>query len=81
MARFHRLLSSIDVQADRSIQQVDPTVGGRDPLFPPAAVHAAADMLPDARVVEIAGSGHSPYFEDPDAWNDAVSRFLASLER
>jgi len=55
-------------------------VGDRDPLFPVAAVRATADMLPDARVVEIAGSGHSPYFEDPDAWNDVVGRFLASLD-
>lgn len=56
-------------------------VGDRDPLFPPAAVRALAGMLPDARVVEIAGCGHSPYFEEPEAWNAAVRHFLATVER
>lgn len=51
-------------------------VGDRDPLFPPASVRALADLLPDARVTEITGSGHSPYFEDPDAWNAVVRHFL-----
>lgn len=51
-------------------------VGARDPLFPPAVVRAAAALLPDASVVEIPGCGHSPYFEDPAAWNEAVEAFL-----
>lgn len=54
-------------------------VGDRDPLFPPAAVRALADLLPDARVSEIPGSGHSPYFEDPELWNLVVRRFLGGL--
>ena len=66
--------------ADRLTMPILCIVGDRDPLFPPAAVRAAADMLPHASVVEIAGSGHSPYFEDPLTWNDVVTRFLASLE-
>lgn len=52
-------------------------VGDRDPLFPPAAVRALAAALPDARVVEMPGCGHSPYFEDPSLWNLVVGRFLA----
>jgi pimeloyl-ACP methyl ester carboxylesterase len=52
-------------------------VGERDPLFPPEVVHRAAAMLPAARMVEIAGTGHSPYFEDPGAWNAAVAAFLS----
>jgi len=52
-------------------------VGERDPLFPPDVVRRAAALLPDARVVEIPGTGHSPYFEDPGAWNAAVADFLA----
>lgn len=56
-------------------------VGDRDPLFAPAAVRALAGELADARVVEIPGSGHSPYFEDADVWNSIVERFLASLDR
>lgn len=54
-------------------------VGDRDPLFPPAAIRALADLLPDARVVEISGCGHSPYFEDPEPWNAAVRQFLGQL--
>lgn len=54
-------------------------VGDRDPLFPPAAVRALADLLPDARVAEMPGSGHSPYFEDPALWNLVVRRFLDGL--
>ena len=56
-------------------------VGDRDRLFPPAAVRAVSDMLPDSRLVEIAGAGHSPYFEDPATWNAVVEGFLASLDR
>ena len=56
-------------------------VGDRDPLFHPASIRALADLLPDARVVEIAGSGHSPYFEDAPAWNAAVRHFLDHLDR
>lgn len=52
-------------------------VGELDALFPPAAIHAAAAALPDARVVEIPSCGHSPYFEDAPAWNRVVGDFLA----
>ncbi len=55
-------------------------VGDHDQLFAPAAVRAVADLLPDARVVEVVGAGHSPYFEDPATWNDAVDRFLHWLD-
>jgi pimeloyl-ACP methyl ester carboxylesterase len=54
-------------------------VGDRDPLFPPPAIRALADLLPDARVVEVTGCGHSPYFEDAPAWNAAVRQFLSRL--
>jgi 3-oxoadipate enol-lactonase len=56
-------------------------VGDRDPLFPPASIRAVADLLPDARVTELPGCGHSPYFEDPEAWNLVVDRFLAEVGR
>jgi 3-oxoadipate enol-lactonase len=56
-------------------------VGDRDALVAPATVAAVAALLPNARLVEIAGSGHSPYFEDPDAWNGAVRSFLEELDR
>ena len=51
-------------------------VGAEDALFPPAAIRASAVKLRAARVVEIADAGHSPYFEQPEAWNRAVAEFL-----
>jgi len=51
-------------------------VGAEDTLFPPDAIRASAAKLADARVVEIPGAGHSPYFEQPDAWNRTVGGFL-----
>lgn len=51
-------------------------VGERDALFPPALLREAALLFRDARVVEIPGCGHSPYFEEPEAWNRAVEAFL-----
>jgi 3-oxoadipate enol-lactonase len=54
-------------------------VGADDDLMPPAAIREVAALFKDARVVEIPGAGHSPYFEQPDAWNAAVLDFLASI--
>jgi pimeloyl-ACP methyl ester carboxylesterase len=51
-------------------------VGAEDALFPPAAIRASAEKVPGARVVEIADAGHSPYFEQPEAWNRVVGEFL-----
>jgi pimeloyl-ACP methyl ester carboxylesterase len=51
-------------------------VGAEDALFPPAAIRASAAKVPRARVVEIPDAGHSPYFEQPEAWNCAVAEFL-----
>jgi 2-succinyl-6-hydroxy-2,4-cyclohexadiene-1-carboxylate synthase len=55
-------------------------VGERDRLFPPELVRSVARLLPGARVAEIAGCGHSPYFEDAPAWNAAVAGFLGARE-
>lgn len=51
-------------------------VGGRDAIFPPAVIRSAAAQIPGARVVEIPGAGHSPYFEKPREWNEVVLAFL-----
>ena len=55
-------------------------VGDHDQLFAPAVVRALADLLPDARVVEVPGAGHSPYFEDPKRWNQILDGFLHWLD-
>jgi 3-oxoadipate enol-lactonase len=51
-------------------------VGSKDDLIPPVAVREVARIL-GAELVEIEGAGHSPYFEEPDAWNEAVRSFLS----
>ncbi len=41
-----------------------------------AASHRMATTIPDARRVEIPDAGHSPQFENPEAWWEAVHDFL-----
>ena len=52
--------------------------GSDDPMAPPDGVRAVASLVPDARVEVIPGCGHSPYLEDPAAWNAVVADFLGS---
>jgi pimeloyl-ACP methyl ester carboxylesterase len=56
-------------------------VGGDDAITPPAEARLMADGIPRARLVEIAGAGHLPPLETPDAFADAIRGFLASLVR
>jgi pimeloyl-ACP methyl ester carboxylesterase len=56
-------------------------VGEHDPIFPPAIIRSVAAEVKGARIVELPGAGHSPYFETPDAWNRAVGEFLDGLDR
>jgi pimeloyl-ACP methyl ester carboxylesterase len=50
-------------------------VGDQDVAFLGAS-RTLATTMPDARLVVIPGAGHSPQFENPDAWYAAVSGFL-----
>ena len=53
-------------------------VGAQDAQFlEPSRSIAAA--VPGARYVEIPEAGHSPQFEQPEAWRTALQDFLASL--
>ena len=52
--------------------------GSHDPLVPPAVMHRFAELVPGAEVIEFEDSGHSPYVEQPDAFNAAVERFIAA---
>jgi 3-oxoadipate enol-lactonase len=52
-------------------------VGEDDEIFPPAVIRDAAAAIPGATVEVIPGAGHSPYFEDPERWNEVVGRALA----
>ena len=38
-----------------------------------------AEAIDGAQLVIIPDAGHSPQFENPDAWIDAMTQFLASL--
>lgn len=51
-------------------------VGEEDAHFVPAA-HAMADAVAGARLVVVPDAGHSPQFENPDAYFTAVDQFLA----
>lgn len=48
-----------------------------DQLFPAPLIRAGAELLDDARVVEIAGAGHSSYFERATEFNAALLAYLA----
>jgi pimeloyl-ACP methyl ester carboxylesterase len=50
-------------------------VGTDDELFSPATIADAASRVPGARVEQVADAGHSPYFEQPEAWNALVLDF------
>lgn len=53
-------------------------VGEQDkPIVGPS--HAMADAIPTAELAVIADAGHSPQFENPDAWWSALSTFLARV--
>ncbi len=54
-------------------------VGENDPIFPPVIIRSIAAEIPGARMVELPGTGHSPYFESPAAWNTAVADFLSAV--
>ncbi len=53
-------------------------VGELDLPFVPWA-HAIAGAVPGARLSVIADAGHSPQFENPDAWFAELNEFLASI--
>lgn len=54
-------------------------VGELDQLCPPEAMAVIAGLIPGARLEVVAGCGHSPYFEDPDRWNELVLGFIHGL--
>ena len=52
-----------------------------DNLFPPHLVIDSAQRLANASIREIAGAGHSTYFERPDHYNDALIAFIEKARR
>jgi 3-oxoadipate enol-lactonase len=52
-------------------------VGEHDPIFGPNLIESAADLIATSAVEIVENTGHSPYFERPDRWNDVVTAFLS----
>lgn len=70
---------SDDLDAMRALDMpVLAIVGALDKPFVPAA-QALADAISGARLVIVDDAGHSPQFENPTAWRDAIVEFLAGL--
>jgi 3-oxoadipate enol-lactonase len=47
-----------------------------DMTIPPDAVRMAADLVPNAELVNMGDAGHSSYFEMPQRFNQVVLEFL-----
>jgi 3-oxoadipate enol-lactonase len=51
-------------------------VGEHDLITSPAMIREAASLIPGARVHEIAGAGHSAFFEAAEEWNRTALNFF-----
>ncbi len=72
------LLMTTD-HTDRAADVECPTlfvVGEHDPIFSPRLIGSAARFIDTSEVAVVENTGHSPYFERPDRWNDVVAGFL-----
>jgi len=56
-------------------------VGQEDVITPPNIAQAMAAALPEARLIEIPGSGHIPCVEQPVPTTRAILKFLQSLKQ
>jgi len=65
-----------DVLRDVSIPTLFVT-GGEDTNYPPFLSDALAPLMPNARVEQVPGSGHSVYFQRATAFNELVDNFLS----
>jgi non-heme chloroperoxidase len=72
---------------DTDLRDVLPTItapalvfGGRHDVFVPHAIaEAAAELLPNGRLVSCEGSGHAPPLEEPDLYLGELRSFLSGL--
>lgn len=68
--------------AERLAQLTMPVLficGENDRIVPPEIIRYAAGLIPGARYAEVPVSGHSVYFEEPEAFNRIVDEFLAAV--
>jgi pimeloyl-ACP methyl ester carboxylesterase len=54
-------------------------VGSDDILYPPDCIRRVQSLVPNSQFVEIAGVGHSAYFEDAATFNRHLRAFVAKL--
>ena len=54
-------------------------VGEHDVIAPPALMKMFQSYIPHARLAEVAGAGHSVYFEKPTEFNRLVLEFFAEV--
>jgi pimeloyl-ACP methyl ester carboxylesterase len=54
-------------------------VGEHDVIAPPALMKMFQSYIPHARLAEVAGAGHSVYFEKAQEFNRLVLEFLAAV--
>ena len=55
-------------------------VGEHDRVVPAELVRISHELTPGSRYHEIAGAGHSAYFEQAEAWNAEVLAFIDDVE-
>ncbi len=75
--------ATVDDRLERLAAHTTPTlviVGEQDkPFIGPS--ERMADVMPGARLAVIPDGGHSPQFESPDAWWQALSGFLDRVQQ
>lgn len=54
-------------------------VGEHDVIAPPAIMKTFQSYIPQASLAEVAGAGHSVYFEKPQEFNRLVLEFLTNV--
>ena len=54
-------------------------VGGRDGVVEPGIGRAAANLLPNATLIEMSACGHAPFLEDRTAYHRALLDWLGAL--
>jgi pimeloyl-ACP methyl ester carboxylesterase len=80
LAELGRYSHEEDIVGESYHQLNIPTIliwGAQDRWVPVSWAHAARELLTDSPLVLIDQAGHAPYYERPDAFNKALTDYLA----